>query len=258
MSEPTVGATSSDDWNRHWDEYSESATLNPAQRYRQRLITRALGRAGPPVRLLDVGSGQGDLLAVLSTTWPASEYAGVELSASGVEQSRAKLPDIRFVERDLLAPGPAPEDLTNWATHAVCSEVLEHVDEPVVMLRNLRAFLAPGARLVVTVPAGPRSAFDRHIGHRRHYTPCELESLLREAGFDCDEPRRAGFPFFQLYRLMVLLRGRRLIEDVAANPDGPASRGALALMRAFDVAFRANLDRSPWGWQLWAVARVRG
>ena len=73
--------------------------------------------------------------------------------------------------RDLLRD-PAPDaEWAGWATHAVCSEVLEHVDEPVVLLRNARSWLAPGCRLVVTVPGGPMSAFDRHIGHRRHFSP---------------------------------------------------------------------------------------
>ena len=37
-------------------------------------------------------------------------------------------------------------------------------------MRNAAALLAPGAKVVVTVPGGPRSAFDKHIGHCRHFT----------------------------------------------------------------------------------------
>ena len=29
-----------------------------------------------------------------------------------------------------------PADLAGWGTHAVCSEVLEHVDDPVTLLRG--------------------------------------------------------------------------------------------------------------------------
>jgi 2-polyprenyl-3-methyl-5-hydroxy-6-metoxy-1,4-benzoquinol methylase len=36
----------------------------------------------------------------------------------------------------------------------VCSEVLEHVDRPRELLANAAAYLAPGCRLVVTVPGG--------------------------------------------------------------------------------------------------------
>ena len=41
-----------------------------------------------------------------------------------------------------------------WATDAVCSEVLEHVDSPVLFLQAARPWLADGSRLIVTVPGG--------------------------------------------------------------------------------------------------------
>ena len=43
----------------------------------------------------------------------------------------------RFVERDLLEPVALAEGQPA-ATHAVCSEVLEHVDDPVALMRNVR------------------------------------------------------------------------------------------------------------------------
>lgn len=245
-----------DDWEQHWRDYAESASLNPAQSYRQRLIVRALRRSGRPTRVLDIGSGQGDLIAILGQELPGAELAGVELSSSGVEYARTKMPNATFAQRDLLVRDDPPEALTGWASHAVCSEVLEHVDEPSELLRNARAFLRVGAHLVITVPGGPRSAFDRQIGHRRHFTARRLAEILESAGFACTSVQRAGFPFFQLYRLVVILRGRRLVSDVAASHDGAASPTAAAMMRVFDSLFRANLDQFPWGWQLVATARM--
>jgi hypothetical protein len=66
---------------------------------------------------------------------------------------------------------------------------------------------------------------------------------------------RAGFPFFNLYRLVVIGRGSRLATDVA---DGSTSRIAVAAMRVFEVLFRFNLRRSRWGWQNVAIARWPG
>ena len=40
----------------------------------------------------------------------------------------------------------------------------------------------PPAPLVVTVPGGPMSAFDHHIGHRRHYDIPDLTALLEGRG----------------------------------------------------------------------------
>jgi SAM-dependent methyltransferase len=251
-------ATHRDDWDRHWDAFSEANERNPAQAYRRRLAIDLLGRQGPPRRLLDIGSGQGDFLALAAAHWPKAELLGLEISDVGVEVAAAKVPRARFRTRDLLSDSSPEGDEAAWATHALCSEVLEHVDDPVSLLRNTRPYLAPGCRMVVTVPGGPMSAFDRHIGHRRHLGPADLASVIREAGLEVEHATGAGFPFFNLYRLAVIMRGRRLVEDFAAGGTGSEARLARAAMVVFDALFRLNLPRGNRGWQTVALARRRG
>lgn len=245
-----------DDWDRHWQALDLATRMNPAQRYRIRLVLGRLRLDRGPARVLDVGSGQGDFAAELRARSPQVEIAGLELSRSGCEIARRKVPDATFMQCNLLEPAPPPREYRRWATHAVCSEVLEHVDRPGALLANAAQYLAPGCRFVVTVPGGPMSAFDRHIGHRRHYTPGSLEELLAKAGFEVEGVSAAGFPFHTLYRLTVIARGGRLVSDVASGPDGPSSRLARLVMRSFDPLFRLNLPSSPWGWQIVATGRV--
>jgi hypothetical protein len=135
--------------------------------------------------------------------------------------------------------------------------VLEHLDQPDLLLRHVGVLLAPGARLVVTVPGGPRSSFDRHIGHRRHYRPADLDELLRRSGYAVDRSTGAGFPFFNLYRMTVVARGDKLIDDVAGDA-GEVRGVARAAMRAFGVLFKANLPASRFGWQIVGVASAPG
>ena len=52
------------------------------------------------------------------------------MSADGVHRAQAKVPAARFVCGDLTAGTEVPPRPRDWATHAVCSEVLEHVDDP--------------------------------------------------------------------------------------------------------------------------------
>jgi SAM-dependent methyltransferase len=241
-----------DDWDRHWDDYAGAAAANPAQEYRRRLILDLLARGDPPLRVLDVGAGTGDLASELLARFPEADVVGLELSVHAVEVARDKVPRATFLCRDLLEERPAEARYSAWATHAVCSEVLEHVDDPAGLLANARAYMSEGCRLVVTVPGGPRSAFDVHLGHRRHFSPNELQRLLEQAGFTPDCCVAAGFPFFNLYRLVVLLRGQRLIEDADAGHG--LSPSARLVMGAFRRLFRANLPRSPWGWQTVGVA----
>ena len=66
---------------------------------------------------------------------------------------------------------------------AVCLNVLEHVQDDVHALRNMRDTLAPGARICLLVPVnkwlfGPMDAVDHHY---RRYTRRELNAKLAEA-----------------------------------------------------------------------------
>lgn len=252
-----------DDWDDHWDRYGEAALSNPANRYRWNLIRSELDRPGSPGRIVDVGSGQGELTMRLAAEYPDAQVCGLEYSALGVKRSqeaaRSAGLDVDFIQVDLLEPGGAPGLPNGWATAAVCSEVLEHVDRPETLLRNALDYMAPECRVVVTVPAGPRTAFDRHIGHRRHFTPRLLEQVLVDSGLQVETIRRAGFPFFNLYKTMVLLRGPKLISDVEhSDKQGWAARISSLAERLFGVLFRWNLRSSPFGWQLVAVARKPG
>ena len=245
-----------DDWDQHWSSYAEAAALNPAQAYRRKLVFELLGlEAAPkPIRLLELGSGQGDFARDLVSAHPEVELAGLELSATGVEIAARKVPQGRFFQCDMMRPITPPPGLAGWATHAVCTEVLEHVDDPTAMLRNVRPLLAPGCRLAITVPGGPMSAFDRHIGHRGHFTPARLGDVIRDAGLEAERVSGAGFPFFNIYRLFIVARGKALIRDLDQAGGRELPSAARVAMRAFDRLFRWNRSDTMRGWQI--VARA--
>jgi SAM-dependent methyltransferase len=244
-----------DDWDRHWLDFSAAAELSPATRYRRRLAIRLLdvGRLDGSVRMLEIGSGGGQFAEEFLGLAPRAQFLGLELSRTAVEMAARRVPAARFVQRDLLAPAPPDDTLEFRATHALCSDVLEYLDDPRLLLMHAAQFMAPGCKLVVTVPGGWRSAFYAHIGHRRHYTPAQLGELLKSAGFVVERAYAAGFPFFNLYRMLVTLGGRGLVASAAGAPS-LRMRLAGAL---FDALFRLNLMHT-WGWQTVAVALYRG
>jgi len=249
------------DWDHHWDAYGEAAEGNPANIYRRQLIVKLLGRPAAGATVLDIGSGQGEFAVQFARLYPDLDVRGVEYSASGVAKAQASAQaagvKAHFRQVNLLQPTTRPQT-EPAATFALCSEVLEHVDDPTTLIRNARALLAPGARLVVTVPGGPRSAFDRHIGHFQHFTAAKLRAVLTDAGYDVRRVLRAGFPFFNIYKLAVIARGRRLIADVERRtPDSPMIPGESLMKAFFTFGFRHSADNTPLGWQMAAVAEVR-
>jgi len=87
-----------------------------------------------PRRILDIGSGTGDLLAALRDEYPEAELRGIELSRAGIESARRKVPDADFLQRDLTLAEPPPPEYEGWGptpcarrcsststTHAGCS-----------------------------------------------------------------------------------------------------------------------------------------
>jgi SAM-dependent methyltransferase len=249
-----------DDWDAHWSEYNAANALNPASAYRTRMIFEllALATAAGPVRLLDLGCGQGELAVRALAARPNAEVLGLDLSSTGVAIAQKKVPRGHFFQQDFTQPMALDRSYDGWATHAVCSEVLEHLDDPAAMLRNVRRLLAPGCRLVITVPGGPMSAFDKHIGHRGHFTCSRLEQTLRDAGLLPVDVRGAGFPFFNLYRLAVVARGRKLIEEAGGGAESALPATARAMLRVFDALFKLNASKTRLGWQLVAVATQPG
>ena len=242
-----------DNWDQHWTDFSAAAEVGPTTRWRSKLILQHLGidAASAAVRMLELGSGRGEFARDFCTRYGEARFLGVELSRAGVELASKLVPEAHFVQRDLLSDAPAGDQANFGATHAICSEVLEHVDEPARLVRNATAYMAPGCRLVVTVPGGPFNAFYKHIGHRRHYAPAELQKLLEGCGFAVETCYGAGFPFFNLYRLMLTARGEKLIQDVSGPPSQIVRMGTAV----FDALFRLNFGRG--GWQTVAVARYR-
>ncbi|PYJ89851.1 MAG: hypothetical protein DME71_08365 [Verrucomicrobia bacterium] len=245
-----------DDWERHWQLFAESATLNPAQAMRHQLVLDLWGEcaADTSSNFVDFGSGQGDFLEKFVRRYPNAKLLGLELSTRGVAISRKKVPSATFIVTDLFSPSREVNPYRGWAGGAVCSEVLEHVDDPTAFLRAASQYLSANAMILVTVPGGRMSAFDRHIGHRRHFTRESLREILVRGGYRVEKIYRAGFPFFNLYRLAVIARGDKLVGDAEARPHGVVGGLARITARFFGWLFKMNLRDSPFGWQIVAVA----
>jgi ubiquinone/menaquinone biosynthesis C-methylase UbiE len=65
----------------------------------------------------------------------------------------------------------------------LCTEVLEHVPDPIAVVRELARIIAPKGRLILTAPLG--SGIHQEPYHfYGGYTPYWYEKFLREAGFD--------------------------------------------------------------------------
>ncbi len=243
----------SDATEKLWGEYSQANEKNPAQLHRWRLVVnevRKLRKHDDDV-ILDLGCGSGALLGRIAHDNPGAAMIGLDIEPKALAIARANLPRARFFEADLNAGrSDALEPLAGRASVIVCSEVLEHLDAPERALALARNLLRKDGHLIVTVPSGWMHAFDRAIGHRRHYTLESLESLLRDGSFTPERMYRWGFPFHTLYRMGI----GAMPGSVEQFRDEAMDWRRETVFRVIDWLFRLNVRSRAVGRQLVAVA----
>ncbi len=117
----------------------------------------------------------------------AGELVGVDLDAAGVEHLRAL--GYRVEQADA-----GSMDLGRRFDTIVAGEVIEHVEDPGRLLRNLRAHLEPEGVLALSTPnpfaarqAGRIWRRGRPLVHEDHVgwqDPATLDTLLRRTGYE--------------------------------------------------------------------------
>ena len=247
-----------DDWNSHWQKFGNSSEINPAVLYRQNYLLKILsGHSTEPGNLLlDIGCGTGAFLRRLMDSKLDLTLIGIEPSESGCERAIAQT-NVRIVRGDIFTLSPVESNLDHVADFAICSEVIEHLDDPTQFLQKCKEFIKPSGKIIITVPGGWRSKYDKHIGHRQHYSKNLLLETLSKAGYTNIQIFRAGFPIFNLYKLMTILAGKRLIQSASSTEGVAESKLIRIISKVFNSLFRYSFSNSLFGWQLIALAEIK-
>jgi SAM-dependent methyltransferase len=218
---------------------------------RRRIVAAAIEqqvRLPAPARILEVGCGTGSNLALLAR-YGAVDAIEPDDGARALASRRSGL----AIRGGLLPDGVAIEDRAYDLI--VLLDVLEHVDDDFGALRVLRGKLAPGGRMLLTVPASPWmwSAHDVAHHHKRRYTARSLRGVLAGAGFRVRHLSHFNtllFPLIAGVRLLHKLTGREGGDD--ALPPPPVNRALAALFGAErHLVARAS---APFGVSLLAIA----
>lgn len=148
---------------------------------RNRLLVLLLRRYFPGAKeFLEVGCGTGFVLDALRAAFAGLHLVGGEIFVSGLRLARARLPQIELLQMDgRRIPYTEEFDVIG------IFDVLEHIDQDLSVLAQIRQALKPGGGLLLTVPQH-RWLWSRHDEanfHKRRYTRRELRTKLERAGF---------------------------------------------------------------------------
>ena len=179
--------------------------VEQAEHWRHRLI-RDGTKLEPGTRLLEVGTGVGAVLAVLGQEFPGLVLTGVDIEKKQLEFARGHL-ERSGVEATLVrADAPSLPFEDESFDHVWMMWFLEHVSDPVSVLREARRVLVPGGGITAievdysTVLAEPSTpAMEALFGAMVQGMAASgwsdagtrLPDWLREAGFrDVDDGER--------------------------------------------------------------------
>jgi SAM-dependent methyltransferase len=165
--------------------------------FAQRVVLLA-GRPGD--RVADIGCGTGELLRELAAMWPASDLVGVDFAASRLRTAAATAPRVTLVDADLGAPLPFGDGAFDTL---FCTEVLEHLKDPVGALREMRRVLTSGGRLTLSVPNATGFAPFHRLGGLVPGTWLRGKLLPYEHPDITDQPIDTCWSFGEILRLVA-------------------------------------------------------
>ena len=127
----------------------------------------------------------------------ANECIGVDIDREAVEVLTSKLKIKDLYQHDVINDPPLPRiTATKW-DYFIIGEVLEHIDNPVLFLSEIRKKYGPYVKkFVITVPNAwdydnfrnlLKSVESINTDHRYWFTPFTLSKVCVRAGFNVEE-----------------------------------------------------------------------
>lgn len=224
---------------------------------RRAVLWSMVGRANLPRRpeVLDAGCGTGRNLAEFASLGPIS---GVDRSPHAVEFCRR-----RGYQAQVADLGSLPFDDDRFEL-TLLTDVVEHVEDDVGALAELRRVSAPDGVLLVTVPAYQWlwSVHDELHHHQRRYSLRGLAGALNEAGWSPEMTTHFNsilMPPIALIRLLARTFGRYRDRRLMSRADVEITGGPLNSTLALPMKGEAGVIRRgaslPFGVSIGAVCR---
>ncbi|MFT5114462.1 MAG: glycosyltransferase involved in cell wall biosynthesis [Parasphingorhabdus sp.] len=156
-----------------------------APKYNAWIFSRFKKHVGKHV--LEIGSGIGNIVSELLTLPHLSKVIASDISADSLNITDDRFGDderVSIVQWDAGVSPPAAIAESTYDT-IVSLNVLEHIEDHVSTLAEVRQLLNPGGKLILLVPAHQAlyCGLDEDLDHYRRYSKKGLTQLLEQSGF---------------------------------------------------------------------------
>jgi len=134
-----------------------------------------------PASFLEIGCGTGFVTLALSKAFPQIRLTSSEFFEEGLVFARKRISGVEFIQLD------AREIPYESKFHSIGAfDVLEHIKEDEIVLRQIHKALMPGGFLFLTVPQHQWlwSSLDECACHERRYSAKTLHKIVSNAGFE--------------------------------------------------------------------------
>ena len=175
-------------------------------RHRNRVIQRALKlhtrKNKAEISILEIGAGAGAISRFLKKQ--GYRVAASDMFEAGIAYLKKSV-DSCFVFN--VIDDPIPTELQQQFDVLILGDLIEHLDEPVCVLRRIQPFLKKEGMILITVPALMQlwSVYDEACGHKKRYTKKELAEVAKAAGYTVRDQR-----YFMFVPSIVLFFLRRI------------------------------------------------
>lgn len=215
------------DYRVEIDHYSHLEGVREVLEVRENMILRAMQTAAPSnKKILDLGCGDGCFLVNATRQFPGLMPVGLDLSPGQLEKARTRIPQGKFLQGSLGTKLPFADQEFDFVYSA---EVIEHLFDTDLFLKEAYRVLKPGGYLYMTTPnlfawynrflmlfgISPLyveysttnasigygilrkfKATDQPVGHLRIFHPLAFKELQMMHGFSSVRLRAAPFQFF--------------------------------------------------------------
>ncbi|MEO8581963.1 MAG: class I SAM-dependent methyltransferase [Patescibacteria group bacterium] len=172
------------------------------------------------LEILDLGCGVGTIDFYLAKK--GHELTGIDISQDAIDICNQVKKELEFLNATFVQGDVQKTHFKKKFDFVICSEVIEHVEDDVGLLKTIGNLLTDSGVLLLTTPSvnaplyrlGFLKSFERRVGHLRRYQMKKLIELIEQAGFEIVETaktesvvRNALYTFPILGYLIKGLRG---------------------------------------------------